>query len=162
MSNNEHDNVIQDGRQFVTFSVGDAALGIDIAFVQEINPHLDITMVPGASEMIHGVVNLRGDVVTVLDPHRMFGIESTTELKDRRNLVLNIGGERIGVLVDRVSDILTVHPTELSKKPANVRSIDRKLIDSVLLRNEELIVMLDPANLLEVIDQSTDMKKSAA
>jgi len=112
--------------------------------------------------MIHGVVNLRGDVVTVLDPHRMFGIESTTELKDRRNLVLNIGGERIGVLVDRVSDILTVHPTELSKKPANVRSIDRKLIDSVLLRNEELIVMLDPANLLEVIDQSTDMKKSAA
>ncbi|TWT79105.1 Chemotaxis protein CheW [Planctomycetes bacterium CA13] len=155
-TSNEAATTAQDVRQLVTFSVGDTAFGIDIAFVQEINPHLDVTKVPGASPMIHGVVNLRGDVVTVLDPHRILRIAADTAPKDRRNLVLNIGGERIGVLVDKVSDILTVNQDELSQKPANVRSVDRRLIDAVVLRNEQLVVILNATKLLEVVEQSSE------
>lgn len=139
--------------QLTTFSVAHATLGIDISYVQEINRHLDVTTIPGASPMIHGVVNLRGDVVTVLDPHEIFGLPPSENPHLRRNLVLNVGGERIGILVDRVSDILTVKTAELSRKPSNIRTIDRQFIDSVYLKNEEIVIVLDPKQLIEAIDQ---------
>lgn len=142
--------------QLVTFRVGEIALGIDIAHVQEINRHLEVTAVPEASPMIHGVVNLRGDVVTVLDPHKIFGLPPSDAPNNQRNLILNVGGERIGVLVDQVSDILTIRPSELSRRPSNVRSIDRQFIDAVYLRDDEIVVVLNATHLLGSIEHTTD------
>ena len=140
--------------QLVTFQVGEIALGVEISRVQEINRHLDISEVPEASPMIHGVVNLRGEVVTVLDLHHIFGITPSSDREQQRNLIVNIGGERIGLLVDQVSDILTVKPTELSRRPSNVSAIDRQFIDSVYLREGEIVVVLDAINLVGVVEQS--------
>ena len=148
--------------QLVTFTVGDIILGVDITHVQEINRHLDVTKVPQASPMIHGVVNLRGDVVTVLDPHMIFGLPPSERPGKRRNLILSIGGERIGVLVDTVSDILTVRPSELTPRPSNVRSIDSRFIDSVCLRDEKLVVVLNAVHLLDAIEQPADGEKAVA
>ncbi|MEM1068672.1 MAG: chemotaxis protein CheW [Planctomycetota bacterium] len=146
----------QETIQLVTFRVNQIILGVEISHVQEINRHLEITRVPQASPMIHGVVNLRGDVVTVIDPHRVFGIERDDTGTHQRNLILNIDGERIGVLVDQVSDILTVHPSELSRRPSNVRSIDRQFIESVYLRDEEIVVVLNALHLLEVVEHHSE------
>ena len=146
----------QDTIQLVTFRVNQIVLGVEISHVQEINRHLEITRVPQASPMIHGVVNLRGDVVTVLDPHRVFGIEPDEDATHQRNLILNIDGERIGVLVDQVSDILTLRPADLSRRPSNVRSIDRQFVESVYLRDDEIIVVLNALHLLEVVEQHSD------
>jgi len=143
--------------QLVTFRVGDVLLGIDIAHVQEINRLMDVTPVPEASAMIHGVVNLRGDVVTVINPHRIFGLPVGKDECHGRNLILNIHGERIGVLVDGVSDILTVGRDDLSSPPSNVRAIDRRFIKSVYLRESDLIVIIDPAGLVRVIDAETSV-----
>lgn len=148
--------------QLVTFVVGDIVLGIDIARVQEINRHLDVTRVPGASPMIHGVVNLRGDVVTVIDPHRVFGLDPAIAPACRRSLILNIGGERIGILVDDISDILTVKTSELVRRPSNVRSLDRQFIESVYLQSEQIVVMLNADQLLKVIEQSSAGKPATA
>lgn len=140
--------------QLVTFTVGEICFGIDIAYVQEINRHLDVTKVPESSRMIHGVVNLRGDVVTVFDPHYMFGLGQKQDISACRNLVLNIEGERIGVLVDRVSDILTVQKSELSRPPSNVSHVDSQFIDSVFLQSQEIVVVLDPIQLLQCVEHS--------
>ncbi|TWU06311.1 chemotaxis protein CheW [Stieleria varia] len=138
--------------QIVTFTVHDILLGVDIAYVQEINRHLDVTPVPEASEMIHGVVNLRGDVLTVLNPHQVFAVPPCQNHKHQRNLVLNVDGERIGILVDNVADILTISTDELSRRPSNVRAIDRQFIDSVYLHGDEIIVLLNATQLLAAID----------
>ncbi len=148
--------------QLVTFTVGDIVLGIDIARVQEINRHLDVTRVPGASPMIHGVVNLRGDVVTVIDPHRVFGLDLDKIPNRRRSLILNAGGERIGMLVDQISDILTVKTSDLVRRPSNVRSIDRQFIESVYLQSEQIVVLLDADQLLRVIEQSSTVTLQSA
>lgn len=148
--------------QLVTFVVGDIVLGIDIARVQEINRHLDVTRVPGASPMIHGVVNLRGDVVTVIDPHRVFGLDPSIAPACRRSLILNIGGERIGILVDDISDILTVKVNDLVRRPSNVRSLDRQFIESVYLQSEQIVVMLNTDQLLKVIEQSSTGNSAVA
>jgi len=73
-----------------------------------------------------------------------------------------VAGERIGVLVDQVSDILTVRQNELSRRPSNVRSIDRQFIEAVHLRNEEIVVVLSATELLKAIDQSSTSGKSVA
>lgn len=148
--------------QLVTFTVGDIVLGLNIDHVQEINRHLDITKIPGASPMIHGVVNLRGDVVTVLDPHKIFGLDPSKAPECRRNLVLNVGDERIGVLVDRVSDILTVRRKDLTRRPSNVRSIDRQFIESVYLQDDVIVVVLSATQLLASIDPGVEMTMAVA
>ena len=66
--------------QLVTFNVGDCILGVEIEHVQEINHQLDLTPVPGAPDSIRGVINLRGDVVTVLDLHRLLGLPPAAPL----------------------------------------------------------------------------------
>lgn len=148
--------------QLVTFVVGDVVLGVEIGNVQEINRHLDVTQVPEVSPMIHGVVNLRGDVVTVLNPHKIFGLPPSKAPELQRNLILNVGGERVGVLVDQVSDILTVRPNDLTRRPSNVRSIDRHFIDSVYLCDEDIVVVLNADQLISAIEQPTDTVKVAS
>lgn len=139
--------------QLVTFRVGNVHLGINIDFVQEINRLMEVTPVPEASPHIHGVVNLRGDVVTVLDAHRIFELPTPSSLDKGRNLILKIDGERLGVLVDEVSDILTIHSEELSPRPSNVRDVDRRFIDSVYLRDGDVVVVVDPTGFLAAIDE---------
>lgn len=138
--------------QIVSFQTGEIRLGIDIRYVQEINRLLDVTPVPGASDCIHGVVNLRGDVVTVLDLHKIFGLPPTETPQVCRNLVLRVGGERIGVMVDQVSDILSIQPDELSSRPSNVRHVDRQYIDAVYLHESEIIVLLNAEHLIDAIN----------
>jgi len=138
--------------QLVSFRVGEILLGIDIRYVQEINRLLDVTPVPGASDRIHGVVNLRGDVVTVLDLHRIFELPPTSTPQACRNLVLRVGGERIGIMVDQVSDIINVKLSELSGRPSNIGSVDRQFIDSVYLNEDEIVVLLNAEQLIAAID----------
>ena len=140
--------------QLVTFRVGNVSFGMEIGCVQEINQLLDVTRVPESHEMILGVVSLRGDVVTVLDPHRIFDVQMSGDAADRRNLILNFGGERVGLLVDGVSEILTIRESQLSVRPGNLHGIERSFVRAVYLQNENVIVVLDPVAMLEAIDQT--------
>lgn len=139
--------------QLVTFRVGHVHLGINIDFVQEINRLMEVTPVPEASPHIHGVVNLRGDVVTVLNAHRIFDLEKPESMVGGRNLILKMDGERLGVLVDEVSDILTISLDELAPRPSNIRDVDRRFIDSVYLRDGDVVVVVDPNGFLAAIDE---------
>ncbi|MEM6688040.1 MAG: chemotaxis protein CheW [Planctomycetota bacterium] len=131
-----------DKTQLVTFAVGDIILGVDIGHVQEINRSTDITEVPGAPKQYHGVVNLRGDVVTILNPHHIFNIPEIPRTRTCRNLILNLGEDRVGVLVDRILDILDVRKSEFNRRPSNVDSIDRKYIESVYLQDDQIVIVV--------------------
>lgn len=142
--------------QLVTFKVGDATLGINIDDVQEINRNDEIMAIPDAPSIFHGVVNLRGDVVTVLDPHEIFAIERPEASANRRNLILNIHGERVGVLVDQVLDILEINKHDVARKPSNVNSIDRKYIEGVYLCDSNLIVIVNAHALTTNVDAEAE------
>lgn len=148
--------------QLVTFRVGNVCFGIEIAYVQEINQQLAVTRVPESHDIILGVVNLRGDVVTVLDPHQIFDIRVRGNSDDRRNLILNFDGERVGLLVDGVSEILTIQESQLSVRPGNVQGIERNFVRAVYLQDENVVVVLDSAAMLEAIDQTIGIGASLA
>ena len=129
--------------QFATFYVGDILLGIDIRHVQEINRQLEVTRVPHASAEVRGVINLRGDVATVIDLRRLLDLPPGEVTRESRNLIVNIDGESIGLLVDRISDILTIEEDQVESPPANVSGIDGRLLLGVYTMKSSIAVLLD-------------------
>ncbi|MCA9237095.1 MAG: chemotaxis protein CheW [Planctomycetales bacterium] len=129
--------------QFATFYVGDILLGIDIRHVQEINRQLEVTRVPHARDEVRGVINLRGEVATVIDLRKVLGLPSADVTRESRNLIVNYDGEAIGLLVDRISDILTINAEQIDPPPANVRGIDGRLLTGVHTLASSIVVLLD-------------------
>lgn len=132
-----------DEMQFATFYVGDLLLGVDIRFVQEINRQLDITPVPNAPRHVRGVINLRGEVATVIDLRTVLGLPAAEESRDTRNLIVHSQGEAIGLWVDRISDILAVRPDQISDPPSNVDGVEGKFFLGVHTLESEICVLLD-------------------
>jgi purine-binding chemotaxis protein CheW len=129
--------------QFATFYVGHMLLGIDIRVVQEINRQSEITQVPHAPDYVRGVINLRGDVATVVDLRRILGLPASEASRQSRNLIVHHRGEAIGLLVDRISDILTLRDDEISPPPTNVDGVDGRLMSGVCALEAEIVVLLD-------------------
>lgn len=134
--------------QIATFYVGDLLLGIDIQQVQEINRQLDVTAVPQAPSYVRGVVNLRGEVVTVVDLRTILGLPPKTIDGESRNVVLQTGEEAIGLLVDRIADVMTTRSDDIDEPPANVGGVDGRFFQGVVALETELLVLLDIAETL--------------
>ena len=132
-----------DEMELVSFYVGDLLVGVDIGHVEEINRHLDLTPIPHAPASVRGVVNLRGDVVTVLDLRTILGLEKVEISKHTRNVVVASGGERIGLLVDRISDVVRAWPDDIDPSPANVRGGEGRFFKGIYQLEKELLVILD-------------------
>lgn len=129
--------------EFATFLVGDILLGIDIRKTEEINRQLDLTVVPNAPAFVRGVVNLRGDVVTVVDLRTILGLEPAPFTQSTRNVVVRSGMERVGLLVDSVADVVTVKAGEIEKPPANVNGVDGQFFQGVCKLESALLVVLN-------------------
>lgn len=137
-----------DQQQFATFYVGDLLMGVDIRLVQEINRQLDVTAVPNSPSYVRGVINLRGEVSTVIDLRTILGLPEAEESRDTRNLIVHSQGEAIGLWVDRISDILTVSPDQISPSPSNVDGVDGKFFLGVHTLDSEICVLLDVEQVL--------------
>jgi purine-binding chemotaxis protein CheW len=129
--------------QFATFYVGHMLLGVDIRVVQEINRQSEITQVPHAPEYVRGVINLRGEVATVVDLRTILGLPKSSSSQQTRNLIVHHQGEAIGLLVDRISDILTLREDEISPPPTNVDGVDGRLMSGVCTLDTDIVVLLD-------------------
>lgn len=141
-----------DQLQFATFYVGEMLLGVDIRLVQEINRQLEMTPVPNAPHHVRGVINLRGEVATVIDLRTVLGLPSVEQTRDTRNLIVHSQGEAIGLLVDRISDILTVRRDQVSDAPSNVDGVDGKFFLGVHALESDLCVLLDVEEVLADCD----------
>lgn len=129
--------------QFATFQVGELLLGIDIHQVQEINRNLQLTPVPHAPEAIRGVINLRGEVVTVVDLRRVLGLSPTEFSRSTRNVIIKHAGEQISLLVDRVADVITCQSDDIDPLPENLGSFDGCYFRGVFKLDQGLLIVLN-------------------
>lgn len=134
--------------QLAAFYLGDQLMAVDIHQVQEINRHVTTTPVPHAPDYVRGVVNLRGEVVTVLDLRAVLGMGPTTLTKDSRNVIVNWQGEKNGLLVDRVADVVTTDTNDIDHPPANVNGMDACFFQGVVKLEHDLLVVLDVPSIL--------------
>ncbi len=129
--------------QLVTFNLAQEEFAIDILQVQEINRILDITAIPRSPDWVRGVVNLRGRIVPVVDLRRHFALPPADETADSRIVVVDVMDRTLGLMVDRVNEVLRVAATTVEPPPQMVSGVDRRFIQGVGKRDERLFLLLD-------------------
>jgi purine-binding chemotaxis protein CheW len=141
-------NTVNAIEEIVIFQVGETYCGITIDNVQEINKNMEITTVYSAPDYVRGVINLRGQIVTIIDMRKKFNMEPTEISKRMNNVVVNSKGEQIGLLVDNVEDIIPASPDEILPSPPHMNDAMGKFFTGVYKMEENLVAILDMNKLL--------------
>lgn len=132
-----------DYKQYVTFAVGERLYGVEIVSVREIKQWSPTTALPNQPHYTRGVLNLRGTIVPVHDLRSRFGGPLTDATENHVVVIASIGEQSVGILVDAVSDILTVSPEDVRAIPAGAREMDLESISGLVSSNDEMIALLD-------------------
>ena len=142
------ESAIDAGMQVVAFKLRDEEYGVNIFQVQEIRNLVDITRVPFSASYIKGVINLRGSVLPVLDLKKRLGLEQTPYTDKTRIVTVKVGDLPVGMLVDAVTEVLTI-PTKLvdAKKAITEKDIG-KFLSGIGNMDGRLVIML---NLEEIV-----------
>ncbi len=156
MANEETKNEqMQEGIQVVAFKLLNEEYGVSILNVQEIRNLTDITRVPFAQGYIKGVINLRGSVLPVIDLKKRLGLADAPYTDDTRIVTVTIGDLHVGMLVDAVTEVLTINSKPVDpKKAINGKEIT-KYLSGIGNVDGRLIIML---NLQEILELPKDNK----
>lgn len=151
--NKSHDVLIADDvREIIIFSVGDLLCGLDITHAQEINRNLSITPVPQSHEYVRGVLNLRGQVITVIDLRVKLELDPVDISPTMRIIVVRTGADGVGLLVDGVDDIVPVRERDLRPPPSNIGGVRGEFFSAVYKMDSELAAIIDIEKVLEKED----------
>ena len=142
-----------DERQLVVFQLGAEFYGVDIARVHEIIRLQTITRVPRAPAFVEGVINLRGKVIPVVDLRRRFGLESSEHTRASRIVVVEIGDNVVGVIVDGVSEVLRVTGASVEPPSPVVAGIESEYIHGIAKLDDRLVILLDLDRVLALADR---------
>jgi len=142
--------VESDELQLVSFNIGTEEFGVDILKVQEINRMVEITRVPQAPNYVEGVINLRGKVVPIVDLRKRFNLELKEYDKNTRIVVVNIGGNIMGMIVDSVSEVLRLSANTIEPPPDIVTGVNAEYIKGVAKLEDRLLIFLDLSRVVDV------------
>ena len=134
--------------QWVTFRLGNETYGINVMQVQEVLRYTDIAPVPGAPIYVLGIINLRGNVVTVIDTCQRFGLSPIDVSDNTRIVIIEADGQVIGILVDSVAEVVYLRSSEIESAPNVGNDESAKFIQGVANRNGELLILVDLNKLL--------------
>ena len=145
----ENSNV-EDIYQWVTFRLTDEIYGVNVMQVQEVLRLTEIAPVPGAPDYVLGIINLRGNVVTVIDTRKRFGLVANDVTDSTRIVILEVSGQVIGILVDSVAEVVNLRQSEIETTPnlGNDDNPGSKYIQGVHSRGDEILILVDVNKLL--------------
>lgn len=142
-------------RQLVIFELFNEHYGVDIVAVESIIKMQPITVVPHASAFVEGVTNLRGNVLPVIDLRKRFGMPGEAAGKNSRIVVVIIEGIKVGIIVDNVSEVLTIPEECIEPPPPLVTSVDTTFITGIAKVGDRLVILLDLARVLSVQEKAS-------
>ncbi len=149
MSQSAQTEINSDTVELASFYVGEALCGMDILKVQEINKLIEMTRVPQAPEYVLGILNLRGEIVTIIDLGKKLGLKSTELSNKTRNIIVNSNEEHIGLMVEQISDVFQAEWENVEAPPANIGGVQGKYFTGVFKTKDRLIGILDVEKVLE-------------
>lgn len=152
-------------QQFTTFYVGDTFFGINILQVREINNMLRYTPVPDSVEFIKGLLNLRGQIITIFDLAKRIGRDNSEIKNATRNLILKtdqetialrdkglikskVGNDAVGFIIDRIGDVVEVSDDQIAPAPANSGDVAKEFISGVVELENDLLILLNVPELV--------------
>ena len=128
--------------QFVAFTIGDQIYCVDIMSVREIRAWAGITSLPNAAEFVRGVINLRGVIVPIIDMRARFGQGLTDTTKAHVVVIVAVQGKLNGLLVDGVSDILTVHAADILPVPETAGDAETPYLEGLITQEEKMVALI--------------------
>jgi Chemotaxis signal transduction protein len=134
--------------QWVTFQLEEETYGINVMQVREVLRYTEIAPVPGAPDYVLGIINLRGNVVTVIDTRSRFGLASAEVTDNTRVIVIEAETQVIGIMVDSVAEVVYLKTSEIDTTPSVGTEESAKFIQGVSNRNGELLILVDLNKLL--------------
>lgn len=145
-------------QQFVTFAIGKEEYAVDIMQVREIQAWTEVTVLPNQPIYMRGVLNLRGIIVPIFDLRSRFGQGKTDATNIHVVVIIAVGDRIIGILVDRVSDILTVDSSEIRTVPDMDDNDEGEHIIGLVTAEDRMVALLDTGSLFrsEIIEQNLD------
>jgi purine-binding chemotaxis protein CheW len=134
--------------QWVTFQLEEETYGINVMQVREVLRYTEIAPVPGAPDYVLGIINLRGNVVTVIDTRSRFGLMQGEITDNTRIIVIESERQVIGILVDSVAEVVYLRSSEIDTTPSVGTDESAKFIQGVSNRDGKLLILVDLTKLL--------------
>ncbi|CAG9296186.1 chemotaxis protein CheW [Celerinatantimonas diazotrophica] len=134
--------------QWVTFQLENETYGINVMQVQEVLRYNEIAPVPGAPDYVLGIINLRGNVVTVIDTRSRFGLPPAEVTDNTRIVIIEAEKQVIGILVDSVAEVVYLRSSEIDTAPNVGTEESAKFIQGVSNRDGQLLILVDLNKLL--------------
>lgn len=137
--------------QYVIFLVQDEEFAVDIAEVKEIVRVMDFTKVPDSPDYIKGIINLRGQVITVIDTSKKFNLNHSNHGSDKARIIIFEDNQQTwGMLVDEVPEVLRVQKDQIKESPDLLKSkVDKKIIKGLVSLEDRLLLLLDLKNVMQ-------------
>jgi len=152
MSNNKNSSnkvtAGDDVLQWVTYKLGEETYGINVMQVQEVLRYTEIAPVPGAPDYVLGIINLRGNVVTVIDTRSRFGLPSSEISDNSRIVIIESDDQVVGIMVDSVAEVVYLRSSEIDSAPNVGTEESAKFIQGVSNRDGQLLILVDLNKLL--------------
>jgi purine-binding chemotaxis protein CheW len=134
--------------QWVTFCLDNETYGINVMDVQEVLRYTEIAPVPGSPIYVVGIINLRGNVVTVMDTRLRFGLESIEIDDNTRIVIVEYNQQVVGMLVDAVAEVVYLRASEIDPGPNIGDEGSGRFVKGVCNKENVLLILLDLAKLL--------------
>lgn len=146
------DSLVDTLKQWVTFDLNNERYGIDVMSVKEVLRYSEVTEVPGSESFVSGIINLRGNVVTVIDTRILFDLDSKVPDEDTRILVFELNGQELaGLVIDNVEEVITLNDNDIDRKSnvANDPKKQKSFVQGLCYHEEKLIILMDLPKIIE-------------
>jgi purine-binding chemotaxis protein CheW len=151
-----------DTYQLVTFQLGKELYGVDILDVKEIVRVQDVRPIPNAPTYVEGILNLRREIIPIINLHRRFFIKQAPASQEDASLsgfvILDVDGMKLGIIIDRVSRVVTISKDDCQPPPQMLSGIGAEYIEGVVRQDDGYLIILDIRNLFN----SKELQKIAA
>jgi purine-binding chemotaxis protein CheW len=137
-------------QEFVTLRLGHQLFGISVLAVQDVMRYQQIAPVPLSSSVFEGLLNVRGRIVTAVNLRERLGLPGYADAKQIMMVVVDFQHDLFALMVDSVGDVLSLSMNRFEKVPSNIDSAWRSLAAGVFKLDEELLVILDVANVINL------------
>ncbi|WP_311065944.1 chemotaxis protein CheW [Halomonas sp. DWK9] len=137
-----------ENREFLVFSLGDEEYAIDILKVQEIRGYENVTRIANAPDFIKGVTNLRGVIVPIVDLRIKFHLDNVEYGGQTVVIVVNVADRIVGIVVDGVSDVMTLTPDQIKPAPEFGVTLSSDFLSGLGSLDDRMLVLVDIDKLL--------------
>lgn len=144
----ENSNIQDEVLQWVTFGLAHEVYGINVLNVKEVQRYSEISPIPGAPSYVIGILNLRGNVITVIDTRKKFALPADEVTDESRIIILEVENQEIGLLVDNVSEVVYIKNSEVDDTPQVGNEESARFIQGVCNKNNSLLILLDSGKIL--------------